>query len=80
MNNVSTLMDVVAVLNRLPTNDIQALADGLVWFDDATADRLKNAISYSQQEKDKTFMARWDREQLAKEYADQDAQHYGASV
>jgi len=80
MNNVSTLMDVVAMLHRLPTNDIQALADGLVWFDGWTAERLKNAISYSQQEKDKSYMALWDSEQLAKESADRDAQHYGERV
>lgn len=80
MNNVSTLMDVVAVLHRLSHTDIQALAEGLVWFDETQADRLKNCITVAQQERDKTFMAQWDRERLAEEMADQDCIHYGARV
>ena len=67
MNNHHTLMDVIKAIHRLSTDDIQGLANGMVWFSEAQADRLKNAITVAQQKQYNSLTAQWDREQAKKD-------------
>ena len=80
MNNHHALMDIIKAIHRLSVDDIQGLANGLVWFSEVQAWRLKNCIEVSQQERDNSLTAQWDREQAANAKADQDAIFYGERI
>ena len=47
-----TLRDLVEDLIELPPADLQLVADSLATYSPSTAERLKNYISYAQQEMD----------------------------
>ena len=47
-----TLRDLVEDLIELPQVDLQLVADSLAAYSPSTAERLKNYISYAQQEMD----------------------------
>lgn len=49
---MTTLMDLVGIFHRMTPEDMQDLAEGLVWFDSAQAERLRNSIIVAQQDKD----------------------------
>ena len=68
MNNHHTLMDVIKTIHRLSADDIQGLANGLTWFSESQAWRLKNAIAASQRERYNSLTAQWDREQAKKDF------------
>jgi hypothetical protein len=56
---MKNLAKVIALLNKMPQTDLNALATGLVWFDECTAERLKNSIAIAQQERDMAAQAQW---------------------
>ena len=47
-----TLRDLVEDLIKLPTTDLQLIADSLAAYSPATAEHLKNYIGFAQQEWD----------------------------
>ena len=49
---MTTLMDMVGIFHRMTPEDMQDLAEGLVWFDPAQAERLRNCLIVAQQDKD----------------------------
>jgi hypothetical protein len=49
---MTTLMDMVGIFHRMTPEDMQDLAEGLVWFDPCQAERLRNCIIVAQQDKD----------------------------
>jgi hypothetical protein len=49
---MTTLMDLIGIFHRMTPEDMQDLAEGLVWFDSAQAERLRNSIIVAQQDKD----------------------------
>lgn len=52
MKTIYNLHDVVKVLSNLSIDDIKMVGEALVTFDPCHAERLKNAISFGQQEMD----------------------------
>lgn len=51
---------IVRLLNELSLKEIDVVATGLVWYDQCLAERLKNALSFQQQERDRKELARYD--------------------
>ena len=47
---MTTLMDLIGIFHRMTPEDMQDLAEGLVWFDSAQAERLRNSIIVAQQD------------------------------
>lgn len=52
MKTIYNLHDVVKMLSNLSIDDIKMVGEALVTFDPCHAERLKNAISFGQQEMD----------------------------
>ena len=65
---MNELMDIIKAIHRLSIDDTQGLANGLVWFSEVQAERLKNCIAASQQEQYNSLTAQWDREQAKKDF------------
>lgn len=51
---------IVRLLNELSLKEIDVVATGLVWYDQCLAERVKNALSFQQQERDRKELARYD--------------------
>lgn len=51
---------IVRLLNELSLKEIDVVATGLVWYDQCLAERLKNALTFQQQERDRKELARYD--------------------
>ena len=51
---------IVRLLSELSIKEIDVVATGLVWYDQCLAERLANAISFQQQERDRKELARYD--------------------
>lgn len=78
-----TLEDVVAELVAIPPQDLHLVGEALVLFSPSTAEALKNAIGYAQQEEDMRFLE-LERQhammQAAEDSANLDAAYYGERV
>lgn len=51
---------IVRLISELSLKEIDILATGLVWYDQCLAERVKNALSFQQQERDRKELARYD--------------------
>lgn len=47
-----TLQDLITKILALPTRDLELIGQGLAFYSPSQAERLKNAISFGQQEMD----------------------------
>lgn len=70
-----TMQDFVQKLITMDEKDLKLIGEGLAWYAPAQAERLKNFISYAQQEVDQFEL----REQQfnAERQADEDCIYYG---
>lgn len=78
-----TLKDVVAELIKLPPKELDLVGEALLAFSPSTAERLKNAISFAQQEEDMRYLEQerqYAMMQAAEDSYDLDAIHYGERV
>ena len=74
------LAKVVKVLSELSQKQLQSVADGLVWFDESQAERLKNSISVAQEERDLRYLELQKQHEFMDRSADLDSQFYGERV
>ena len=74
------LAKVVKVLSELSQKQLQSVADGLVWFDESQAERLKNSISVAQEERDLRYLEFQKQHEFMDRSADLDSQFYGERV
>lgn len=52
---------IIQRINSLSQNELDGLCRGLVWYDECTANRLKNGVAFFQQEHDLRFLDMADR-------------------
>ena len=57
-----SMAKMISIISDFSPKELQLLADGLVWFEQAQAERLRNAIIVAQQEHDQSYMAQWEQE------------------
>ena len=57
-----SMAKMISIISDFSPKELQLLADGLVWFEQAQAERLRNCIIVAQQEHDQSYMAHWEQE------------------